>query len=237
MNHKALDPHKLSTEGIDLSQAAHLYSEFFKTCEYNWWYEVLPDDIVVDIGACVGFFSANALDKGADRVYMIEPNRDLLKTAIRNVSDYIIDDNTRVIPIHGAISYSPYDTLHVFGEGDVDYPTFTFTQFLNDYNIAQIDFLKIDCEGAEYNILQPEMIDWFENNVRHMAIECHLRAADDSPKQFIRFRDTFLRHFMDKNKVRVQNNYVRNAINEDWAMMQRDWTKVPPEFMIYITNW
>ena len=236
MNHKSLDAHKISTEGIDLSQAAHLYQEFFNTCEYNWWYEVLPDDVVVDIGGCVGFFSALALDKGAEKVYMIEPNRNLVKTAIRNVSDHIIDDPTRFVPIHGAMSESASDTLHVFGENQ-GYPTFTFSEFLEKYDVKNIDFLKVDCEGAEYNILKPQMIDFFENNVRHMAIEVHLRAQDDSPTKFIQWRDSFLQHFAGKGKVRYQSKYVADAVNEDWSIMQRDFTKVPAEFMVYITNW
>jgi len=237
VNHNALDPHKISTEGIDLSQAATLYNEFFRTCDYNWWYEVLPDDVVVDIGACVGFFSALALDKGAERVYMIEPNRNLLKTAVKNVSDYIIDDYTKVVPIHGAVSEDPNDTLHVFEDDGSEYPTFSFKQFVDKYKIDQIDFLKIDCEGAEYNILKPEMIGWFENNVRHMAIECHLRAADDSPTKFLEFRDNFLTHFINAGKVRVMHESIRNSMYLDWQIKQRDWTQVPPEFMIYITNW
>lgn len=237
MNHHALDKHKISTDGIDLSQAATLYHEFFRTCDYNWWYEVLPEDVVVDIGACVGFFSALALDKGAERVYMIEPNRNLLKTAVRNVSDYIIDDNTTVVPIHGAISEDANDTLHVFEDDGSEFPTFSFKEFLDKYKIDQIDFLKIDCEGAEYNILKPNMIDFFENNVRHMAIECHLRAADDSPHKFIQWRDNFLQHFINQGKVRFMSNLVKDSIYLDWQIKQRDFTQVPSEFMIYITNW
>lgn len=237
MNYYALDPHKINTDGIDLSQVATLYKEFFTSQDYNWWYEVLPDDIVVDIGACVGFFSALALDKGAERVYMIEPNRNLLKTAVRNVSDYIIEDNTKVVPIHGAVSEDPNDTLHVFEDDGSRFPCFSFKEFVDKYNINTIDFLKIDCEGAEYNILKPEMIDFFENNVRHMAIECHLRAADDSPQKFIDFRDNFLRHFMSQNKVRFMHPSVKTAIDLDWQIMQRDFSQVPSEFMIYITNW
>jgi FkbM family methyltransferase len=237
MNHNALDPHKISTDGIDLSQAATLYSEFFKTQDYNWWYEVLPDDVVVDVGACVGFFSALALDKGAEKVFMIEPNRNLLKTAVRNVSDYIIDDNKKVIPIHGAISEDPNDTLHVFEDDGSGFPTMSFQELVDEHDIDQIDFLKIDCEGAEYNILKPEKIQWFENNVRHMAIECHLRAADDSPQKFIEFRDNFLQHFINQGKVRFMSHTVRDSIYLDWQIKQRDFTQVPAEFMVYITNW
>lgn len=237
VNFNALDKHKVSTKGIDLSQAATLYKEFFITMEYNWWYEVLPDDVVVDIGACVGFFSAQALDKGARRVFMIEPNKNLLKTAIGNVVDYMIDDLSKVIPIHAAISEEDNDTLHVFEDDGSEYPKMSFTKFMDTYNVGQIDFLKIDCEGAEYNILKPEEIYFFENNVRHIAVEIHLRAADDSPQKFIKFRNEFLQHFINQGKVRTQNTFVTEAIMNDWAILNRDFTKVPAEFMIYITNW
>jgi len=237
MNHNALDPHKISTDGIDLSQASTLYQEFFRTQDYNWWYEVLPDDVVVDVGARGRFFNTLALDKGAEKVFMIEPNRNLLKTAVRNVSDYIIDDNKKVVPIHGAISEDPNDTLHVFEDDGSGFPTYSFQEFVDQYDIDQIDFLKIDCEGAEYNILKPEKIEWFENNVRHMAIECHLRAADDSPQKFINFRDNFLQHFVNQGKVRFMSEGVRSSIYLDWQIMQRDFTQVPSEFMVYITNW
>jgi len=237
MNHKSLDPHKISTNGIDLSQAATLYKEFFVTCDYNWWYEVLPDDVVVDIGACVGFFSTLALDKGAERVYMIEPNRNLLKTAVRNVSDYIIDDPSKVVPVWGAIAEETNDTLHVFEDDGLGFPTFTFKDFLDKNEINHIDFLKIDCEGAEYNILKPEMISFFENNVRHIAVEIHLRAADDSPQKFIRFRNDFLQHFINQGKVKFMNSMAASSLENDWAIRQRDFTQVPAEFMIYITNW
>jgi|14BtaG_2_1085337.scaffolds.fasta_scaffold00026_47 FkbM family methyltransferase len=237
MNHKSLDPHKISTDGIDLSQAATLYREFFINCDYNWWYEVLPDDIVVDVGACVGFFSALALDKGAERVFMIEPNRNLLKTAINNVADYIIDDRLKVIPVHGAVSEDSNDTLHVFEDDGSDFPKFSFMDFIHKHQISNIDFLKVDCEGAEYNIFKKEQIGFFENNVRHMAIECHLRAADDSPEKFIKFREDFLKHFINAGKVKVQNKTVLDAINNDWSIKNRDFRSVPAEFMIYITNW
>lgn len=241
MNYNALDKHKISTEGIDLSQAATLYREFFITMEYNWWYEVLPDDIVMDIGACVGFFSALALDKGAKRVYMIEPNRNLLKTAVRNVSDYIIDDPHKVVPIHAAISADKNDTLHVFEDDGSEFPKVEFMELIEYYGLdlegQQIDFLKIDCEGAEYNILKPEHIHWFENKVRHIAVEIHLRAADDSPQKFIKFRDQFLQHFINQGKVHTQSEFVTRAISNDWAILNRDFTQVPAEFMLYITNW
>lgn len=239
MNHKSLDVKKISTDGLDISQVAILYSEFFTTQDYSWWYEVLPDDVVVDIGACAGFFSALALDKGAERVYMVEPNKKLLKTAIQNVSDYIIEDNQKVVPVWGAVSEMPRDYRWVIDNetDDSEFPKFSFKEFIDKYEIDQIDFLKIDCEGAEYSICKEEMIPFFENNVRHIALEVHLRAVESSPKDFIEFRDRFLSHFIKKGKVRYKHNFLSQTINNDWAILNKDYSKVPAEIMIYITNW
>lgn len=239
MNFEALNPHKLSTEGIDLSQAATLYKEFFISKDYNWWYEVLPGDIVVDVGSCVGFFAAQALDHGADRVYMIEPNKDLLKTGIRNVSDYIIEDSTKVVPIHGAIAEEDGDTLHVFGDSDDSYPTFSFQQFLETHKIETIDFLKLDCEGAEYNIFKSMPPKFWQENVRHVAVEIHLRANVNSGKQWIELRDGLLKHLVENGKVKTQfgRNGNHGIFKDDWAILNQDFTRVPSEFMLYITNW
>lgn len=238
MNLHALNEHKISTEGIDLSQAATLHREFFINKDYDWWYEVLPGDVVVDVGACVGFFSAQALDKGADKVYMIEPNRQLLKTAIRNVSDYIIEDHNKVVPVHGAISEGDHDTLHVFGD-QLDYPTFSFSEFLNKYSITEIDYLKLDCEGAEYNIFKSMPAGFWSQSVRHIAVEIHLRASKESPKQWIELRDGLLQPFIQRGVVKTQfpRDRAHGLFHDDWSILNQDFGKIPSEFMLYITNW
>ena len=49
-------------------------------------------------------FSCHALDSGASKVYMIEPNQHLLKTAINNTLPYVINEvESKVVPCHAAI--------------------------------------------------------------------------------------------------------------------------------------
>ena len=60
----------LLTEGLPLTDVQTLYHEFFYRKDYQWWRDVEPGDIVVDIGACVGFFVCHALDRNAGRIIL-----------------------------------------------------------------------------------------------------------------------------------------------------------------------
>ena len=96
--------YEIDTAGLSMNDVVELHKTLFVRKDYDWWYEILPDDVVVDVGAGIGSFSAKALDAGARKVFMIEPNRRLLKTAIKNVSDYIMDvPEQKVFPINAAM--------------------------------------------------------------------------------------------------------------------------------------
>ena len=43
--------HEIDTAGMSLNQVAELHRQMFSSKDYDWWYEILPDDVVVDIGA------------------------------------------------------------------------------------------------------------------------------------------------------------------------------------------
>ena len=112
---------EVDTADLSINEVTNLHNIFFVSKDYDWWYEVLPDDVVVDIGASVGMFSAKALDAGAKKVYMIEPSKKLLKTAVKNVSDYIIGNNElpRVVPINAAVGRTDIDLSNVYGNNEV----------------------------------------------------------------------------------------------------------------------
>ena len=56
--------YELKTEGLSINDVSSLHYSMFVSKNYDWWYEVLPDDVVVDVGASIGAFSAKALDAG-----------------------------------------------------------------------------------------------------------------------------------------------------------------------------
>ena len=124
------------------------------------YYDLRPFDIVLDIGACIGAFSLK-VNKKVSQVYSIEPTmkKELKKNIFLNnannitVYEYALGDGTDVtIDWHGNIktvkSYSLTDIIQMCG--------------------GHIDFMKCDCEGAEWNIKPNEIKD-----IRRIEMEVH----------------------------------------------------------------
>ena len=240
MNKKAFDFNTLSDKGLTLQQSGEMYNDFVKDKIYDWWYEVLPDDVVVDIGACAGWFSAKALDAGAEHVYMIEPSRALLKTACYNTADYIMDTvEQKVTPINYAIGKYERDKHNVFStpsDNNEIVKMMSFGELLYKHKLDHIDFLKIDAQGAEFNILTEDNLEFFTNNVRHIAVRLHVGAFEDSPHQFIHFRDNFLKEFLELSKVRFCGDIYHELIYDDqWVFGVKE--GLPRKFMMFITNY
>jgi FkbM family methyltransferase len=208
-----------------------LYYEFFIRKDYDWWYTVKPGDIVVDIGANIGMFTCSALDKGAKKVYAIEPNLNLLKTTMYNAAPHIVNGR-EVIPINCAIASDISMVTSVHGNKDTNPVVLkTFKDIIKEYKIDRIDYLKIDCEGGEYFILNEENLEFIKNNVKHIAVEVHLDFHDKAPELYMQLRDKFLVHFKDK----LQFIYPDNAK----LTFETDWLKpnnYPKGWMIYICN-
>lgn len=237
MTPKALN-YEIDTEGLSINAISNLHYNMFVAKTYDWWYEVLPGDLVVDIGASVGAFSARALDAGAKRVYMIEPNRNLLKTAVKNVSDYIIDaEERKVFPINAAIGKTDIDLINIYKseklKNDDEEPRLmTFQQLVDTCNLSTIDFLKVNTSGAEFNILTKNNINYLMNQVRHIAVVVHLTAQYGSGQKFIQWRNEFLKPFVDLNRVKYQDSTITQKIFRDDCL-----EVLPNMFLVYITNW
>lgn len=229
---------EVDTDGLSLNDVSALHYNMFVAKNYDWWYEVLPDDTVVDIGANIGLFSAKALDAKAKKVYMIEPNKALLRTAIKNVSDHIMDKaESPVVPINAAIGKTDVDLSNIYvskkTSDDQEEPRLmSFREFLDIYNVKYIDFLKICAVGAEYNILTEDNLEFISTEVRHTAVMIHLGAQYGWEQKFLNWRETFLKPLIELNRVKFQDDSLREKLFKDNYK-----ELVPSQFMVYITNW
>lgn len=193
---------------------------------YSYFREILPEDIVVDVGAAAGLFTCKALDAGADCVYAVEPD----PIAIQNIQKNVGEDNQRVVIVPNALGTD-----------------LSWKDFLVNYNIDKIDFLKINTgDTSFYSILTPEHVEWFRWNVRHIALMIYL--TDDTIEQFIDWRNAFLNRWefeLFGNKIQIFGPkawcygdpgwYFRN----DSYLRSKEWKHAQhgDTILMYITNW
>lgn len=154
-------------------------------------YEINPGDYVVDIGAHIGSFTVWALKQGAS-VMAFEPDKanfwmlmnnvnmakagdepmgevDLQNVAVKGVGGiFFIDRGAEGQPNTGG--YKVVDEM--MGESVEVVPSVDAYDVLTKH--SKIDFLKLDCEGSEYDILESIAdTDILEKGVDKIVMEWH----------------------------------------------------------------
>ena len=149
------------------------------------------DDIVIDVGAHIGLFALFASQYcKSGKIYCFEPVGENYKLLLDNIK---LNQLTNIIPLNCAVSnklskvkiflhddeasHSMYDSrFGVFKEGSssnfVEVSSVTLNDFFRETKIKKCNFLKLDCEGAEYDIidsLTPKKFDVIEK----IVMECH----------------------------------------------------------------
>jgi len=179
---------------------------FINNCYTPKGFEIKKRDVVVDIGAHIGIFSIFA-SKFASKLYAFEPMNDnfiilkenieinriknahLFKMAVSNKTGqrelFISDTNSGGHSFYHDQNYSQ----------KVIVPTISLEDFISSNKISTIDFLKMDCEGGEYDIILncPSRILGI---IKKISMECH---NIDSDKNIY-----LLREFLEKNKFTLE---------------------------------
>jgi FkbM family methyltransferase len=200
--------------------------EIFVDKIYERYFAVEEGDVVFDIGASLGPFTYSILDKNPSHVFAMEPSFEEFKTLVLNTRQGPVTHiNKGIANIIGEFEFE-----YVFNKENENklYST-TFKKLISDYNIKQIDFLKSDCEGGEYDIFNSENLFWIKENVKKISGEWHLRTPELKQK-FRVFRDTYLRLFPNHQVLSF------NGIDIKWNLWNEEFIDYYSEIMIYIDN-
>ncbi len=171
----------------------HVNKEVLHDKCYETIYPVKPGDVVLDIGASVGPFSWDIMDK-VSKVYAFEPSKEGATQIRANTAGYPVEVIQKALGPKTKDN-CPYKGWCGIGENSpetMDY--LSFQDFLSQYNVDKIDFIKTDCEGGEYFLFKEENMDFLLNSVRNIVGEFHLRRPEHKV-EFRYFRDKFLKHF------------------------------------------
>jgi FkbM family methyltransferase len=173
-----------------------LYKEIVYKDDYRLRSDPLPRGaVVVDIGANLGMFSLHvAADHGAARVLAFEPFPDsfalLTRNAERNRLDAIqpiplaIAGQAGTRELHMQGRHGVHSLFGTSGEA-VRIECITLADAFARFEIARCDFLKLDCEGAEYEIISQAPAEIWER-VDTVRLEYHDWITDHHHDELVR---------------------------------------------------
>ncbi|WP_410807681.1 FkbM family methyltransferase [Methanohalobium sp.] len=156
-----------------------------------------PDDIVLDIGAGIGAFSLKVHRK-VNHVYAVEPlwTNELLKNCgLSNAN------NVTVLPY--ALSKEALSVEYEDRKANVEGKTLSEFKKLCG---GHVDFLKMDCEGGEWNIKPYEL-----EGIRRIEAEIHSFNGENL-NDFVEMLESC--GFIVKKKKNACNNMLIHA----WKM-------------------
>lgn len=170
-------------KNVDHQEAIHsTLSEHFIHRTYGGYVDVEKGDVVIDIGFNFGVFCLRALNNGASKIYGFEPNIDVYKIGKQVYADItkveifnfaVGKKNEKVVFMQGKSSLisSTYGAVSDY-EYSYEIDSINLPDFLFFRQIDKIDFLKIDCEGSEYDIFE-SIPDHIFSKIKKVHVEFH----------------------------------------------------------------
>ena len=158
-------------------------------------YGVIPDDsIVLDLGAHIGVFTIYATTTARNVVvYAYEPNPDSGKALRANVrlnqrnqtvhcfdAAVALETGPRKLYPGGGQFFFPSLVGATKGEDreQIVVPCVTLTEIMESNHLGHVDLLKMDCEGAEYEILYSTPPSHLER-IAEIRMEYHNLDSDE----------------------------------------------------------
>ena len=191
---------------------------FLKNGQYDFLYNDFKDiaqnaKVIVDVGANIGLFSRLMRVINTDaKIIAIEPednNYNLLeKNALENL--YVCDKHAlwntnsslEVVPsVSGEWGFTVRESYN-----KKDAKGITIEELLKKYDVNYIDILKIDIEGAEFEVFDNSSDSWIDK-VGILIIEMHDRKKKGCTKRVI-------------NKMK-KHNFVYKIYNENYVFTKQ----------------
>jgi FkbM family methyltransferase len=145
----------------------------------------------LDIGANKGFFTLNALQKGASKVYSVEPVKHSYEQIKKLLNDFpnvepinkAIGENNGIVSMFVDSDASATNCVTTYGDmfgresNKVEVESVNINTLIEQIN-SDINYMKVDCEGSEFELFKTIS----EKNLKSickMVIETHGDEIDN----------------------------------------------------------
>jgi len=179
-------------------------------------FKIKKKDIVIDIGSQRGFFTVYAAKQAKKgKVFSFEPYINNFNYLIKNIN---LNNLKNVIAYNLGVSgkkqkiklYLRKDTIcHscIFKSGkSIDINCISLKDIFDNNNLSKCNFLKIDCEGSEYNLLFNAPKEYLDK-IQKISMEYHNLDENNNV--------VALKKFLEKNDFFVKYKKAENYKTDD----------------------
>jgi FkbM family methyltransferase len=174
---------------------------------YFEYYAPQKSDIVIDVGSNIGEFTIPAASMCSNGlVYAIEPIEESFKLFNRNIKE---NELKNVIGFYGAlagrdgfrdflVTPTRVTTSMIFHQGKGEFrrvAVISLRTFLDKHNITKVDLLKMNCEGAEFEILMNSSKEVLRK-INRIVLEFHNVSIHENAD--------LLRSYLESNNFKVE---------------------------------
>lgn len=199
---------KSQQAGVNDVVREHLYDRKYKDIV-----DVEEGDIVMDIGFNYGIFSLGSLNKKVKKIYGFEPNKNIFEKLkdypvgdVVELYDYAVSDKNEIITFYegkNTLASSLIQGVEDFKDS-YDVKSINLYNFILDKDITQIDFLKVDCEGSEYEIFECIPDEYFRK-IKKIHVEFHNNDGQKINILLEKFNRNGFDWFMEEGKTTESN--------------------------------
>lgn len=197
--HKIVFPYTLTVRDADV-----IRDIFFKRV-YASGFPFYQNCTIIDIGAHKGYFSLFASKNAGPKaiIYSIEPEPSNFNSLIQNIKANSVNNisahqgaisgttGKQTLYLSDSVNHSLLKVKenhpYIKQEKSIKVEVFSLKDFLYNNSISEVEFLKIDCEGGEYDILF-NTDDQTLSRIKTIALEFHdLNNSDKNIYTLSRF--------------------------------------------------
>jgi FkbM family methyltransferase len=171
---------KLRTNSTDLQAFFNVW--IIQEYQREHGFKINTDDVIIDIGGHIGLFTLYCSQFCRNgKIFSFEPIRENYEILLENIKQ---NDIRNVKPSNIAISnkngkiciyLSDDQAAHSFykvGEKSIEIETTTLENVIRSEDIEKCNLLKLDCEGAEYDIID-SLTDDITKKIEKISLEYH----------------------------------------------------------------